>query len=144
MTPDGFANMHSSGGFRVVAPFRRAMGDDEGHDGPIPSYAHPMSPAGVRSKTPVDLPISTPMAAGATSTIEFPQSSPERNTDSPGPFGRLRYDSVADWDNDTPFIRSRVQSRLLDLMPEAGWRERRDSTAYVCSHLHIFLRSDEA
>lgn len=142
MTPDGYANMHSSGGFKVVAPFRRAMGDDEGHDGPLSSnYAHPMSPAGVRSKTPVDFPISAPMGDGATSTIQFPQSSPERNTDSPGPFGRLRFDSVNDWDADTPFIRSRVQSRLVDLsMPEGGWRERRDSVAYVCISLLAHVR----
>ncbi|VDB86931.1 unnamed protein product [Peniophora sp. CBMAI 1063] len=149
MTPDGYPNMHSSGGFKVVAPFRRAMGDDEGHDGPLASsYAHPMSPAGTRSKTPVDFPVSAPLGDGATSTIQFPQSSPERNTDSPGPFGRLRYDSVADWDTDTPFIRSRVQSRLVDLMtPDGGWRERRDSMAYAHElnlvsmfHLRLMLR----
>ncbi|KAI0035107.1 hypothetical protein K488DRAFT_43997 [Vararia minispora EC-137] len=149
VTPDDLTPQCVNGPRKVVAPFRRAFVDEEKFNDPLStSYASLNSPAAVRSKTPVDFPVTVPVTDGTTSTIQFPQSSPDRSGDSPGPFGRARYDSYAEFDGHTPFIRSRVQSRLVDLMiGEPGWRERRESTAYAQElnlmsmfHLRLMLR----
>jgi 1-phosphatidylinositol-3-phosphate 5-kinase len=118
---------------KVVAPFRRALADDEKDGEPLSSpYSHDITPSATRSKTPVDFPITVAVPEG-TSTIQFPQSSPERSGGSPDGAGRSRYDTYAELDGDASFIRSRVQSHLTDFfkMAEPGWRERRESTAYV-------------
>ncbi|KAI0049301.1 hypothetical protein FA95DRAFT_1677695 [Auriscalpium vulgare] len=132
---------------KVIAPFRRGLVDEDPDTLPN-SYSHDNSPIGPGSKTPIDFP-DAPPGEGATSSIQFPMSSPDY-ADSPGPHGlaRSRYESYADFDASTPFIRSRVQSRLTDLMiGEPGWRTRRESTAYAQElnmlsmfHLRLMLR----
>jgi 1-phosphatidylinositol-3-phosphate 5-kinase len=135
ITPDDPAPRGVSGHRKVIAPFRRAFADEEKDNDPLStSYASVNSPSAVRSKTPVDFPVTVPVTDGGTSSIQFPQSSPDRSGESPGRFGRPRYDSHAEFESGTPFIRSRAQSRLVDLMMgEPGWRERRESTACVAS-----------
>jgi 1-phosphatidylinositol-3-phosphate 5-kinase len=121
---------------RPIAPFRRGLVDDD-KDLSIITDGFPRdSPAvGSGTKTPLDFPQTIPIPNGAMSSIQFPMSSPERQPDSPRPqsMPRSRYDSYADFDSSTPFIRSRVQSRLTDYLMagEPGWRTRRESTACV-------------
>ncbi|KAI0068031.1 hypothetical protein BV25DRAFT_1986869 [Artomyces pyxidatus] len=136
---------------RAIAPFRRGLADDERDPDSIASaFSHDNSPIGPGSKTPVDFPVTVPVV-DCTSSIQFPPSSPEYAPESPGPhnLARSRYGSYADFDPSTPFIRSRVQSRLTDFMMvgEPGWRTRRESTAYAQElnllsmfHLRLMLR----
>ncbi|KAI5124133.1 hypothetical protein M0805_000944 [Coniferiporia weirii] len=136
------------------APFRRALTEDEkdlvADADPFPSD---QSPTGPRSgtKTPIDLQISFPFPSNGTkSTIQFPGSSPEHGLDSPHPSSALRsrVNSYAETEMQTPFLRSRVHSRLNELtIGEAGWRTRRESTAYAQElntismfHLRVMLR----
>src|SRR6267154_475078 len=104
---------------RPIAPFRRGLVDDD-KDLSIVTDVFPRdSPAVVYgTKTPLDYPQTIPIPNGAMSSIQFPMSSPERQPDSPGPqsMPRSRYNSYADFDSSTPFIRSRVQSRLTDYL----------------------------
>ena len=108
-------------------------------------YTSDQTPSVPRSatKTP-DFPSTIPFPTNGTkSTITFPGGSPEypHGFDSPYPSSqfRSRVNSYAETEIPTPFLRSRVQSRLGDLaMGEAGWRTRRESTA--CVHaLHFVL-----
>jgi len=121
---------------RPIAPFRRGLVDDD-KDLSIVTDVFPRDSPGVGSgtKTPLDFPQTISIPNGAMSSIQFPMSSPERQPDSPRPqsMPRSRYDSYADFDSSTPFIRSRVQSRLTDYLMagEPGWRTRRESTACV-------------
>lgn len=115
------------------APFRRNLADEEKDPANLPSAFHEDTPNGPGSKTPIDFPITIPIhVEGPTSSIQFPVSSPDHGLDSPRPSSmmRSRFDSFGDFDVPTPFIRSRVHSRL-DLQPSAepGWRTRRESTA---------------
>ena len=121
---------------RPIAPFRRGLVDDDKDLSIITDVFPRDSPAaGSGTKTPLDFPASIPIPNGAMSSIQFPLSSPERQPDSPGPrsMSRSRYNSYVDFDSSTPFIRSRVQSRLTDffMAGEPGWRTRRESTAWV-------------
>jgi 1-phosphatidylinositol-3-phosphate 5-kinase len=114
------------------APFRRGLyaEDKEPVDISDP-YSHHGSPTGPRSKTPAEMSSpATLIGGGAMSSIQFPVGSPDHGWDSPGPGsrGRSRFNSFGDFDVATPFIRSRVQSRL-DNVAEPGWRTRRESTA---------------
>jgi 1-phosphatidylinositol-3-phosphate 5-kinase len=126
--------------FKAAAPFRRGLVDDD-KDLSIITNVFPRDtlPVASGAKTPLEFPVTNPIPACAMSSIQFPLSSPERQPDSPGPQSvpRSRYNSYADlFESSTPFIRSRVQSRLTDLLiiGEPGWRTRRESTAYVrCS-----------
>lgn len=116
------------------APFRRAMTDDDKDTLAEPDPFPPdQSPTGPNSaiKSPVDSPLSLPFPdSGAKSSIQFPGSSPEHGPDSPGTASRSRVNSHNDSDIQTPFLRSRVQSRLNELAyGETGWRTRRESTA---------------
>ena len=118
------------------APFRRGLTDEEKDLSNLPNTFTDDSPTAPGSKTPIDFPITVPVSIegptpSAPSSIQFPGSSPERGMDSPRPI-RSRFNSYGDFDVPTPFIRSRVQSRL-DTVPvgEPGWRTRRESTAYV-------------
>lgn len=119
------------------APFRRAPADEE-RDPVVEAESYqdqsPTRPIS-RTKTPVDLQIVTADTTnGSKSTIQFPGSSPEHGLDSPYPSSllRSRVNSYADTDAPTPFMRSRVQSRLNELnIGDVGWRTRRESTAYA-------------
>lgn len=114
------------------APFRRALGDEEKDTSDIPSHFASDSPAAGGPGTPLDFPSAAPVNPDApVSSIQFPMGSPERGLDSPRPQSRLRtrFDSYGDFDVATPFIRSRVQSRLDTFLGEVGWRTRRESTA---------------
>lgn len=123
-------------------PFRRGVADDD--KDPI-SITEPHSAGrgqtGSRSKTPVDFPTTVALKTDGLSSIQFP-SSPETPMDGPMSAGaRSRYNSLVDLDGQVPFIRSRVQSRLLEsvMAAEPGWRTRRESTA--CALLAVFLSS---
>jgi 1-phosphatidylinositol-3-phosphate 5-kinase len=133
---------HSQGDYwesqtsKPIAPFRRGLSDDDKELNIITDvFPRGSPPVGSGVKTPLDFPATIPIPNGAISTIQFPLSSPERQPDSPVPqsLPRSRYNSYMDLDSSTPFIRSRVQSRLTDflMVGEPGWRTRRESTAYV-------------
>ncbi|KAI0001751.1 hypothetical protein BJV77DRAFT_1076272 [Russula vinacea] len=136
----------------TIAPFRRGLVDDDKDLSIITDVFPRENPTvGSGTKTPLDFPGTIPIPNGAMSSIQFPLSSPERQPDSPRPqsIPRSRYDSYVDFDSSTPFIRSRVQSRLTDffMVGEPGWRTRRESTAYAqdlnlvsMSHLQLMLR----
>ncbi|KAF9567866.1 hypothetical protein CPC08DRAFT_807848 [Agrocybe pediades] len=127
------------------APFRRALSDEEkDHSTGSLSPEHGLQEA--RGSGKVQFPTSKPLDVDKSmSSIQFPLSSPER----PGALRLLPIKSrttstpYGDFDVATPFIRSRVQSRLDSaLEPEPGWRTRRESTAYaqelnVASMLHL-------
>lgn len=112
------------------APFRRAVSDEE-KDNPNIALNDDTNTSG--AKTPIDFPVTMPIdVEGPTSSIQFPQGSPDHGQESPRSQSRLRsrFDSYGDFEVATPFIRSRVQSRLeTTFSPEPGWRTRRESTA---------------
>jgi 1-phosphatidylinositol-3-phosphate 5-kinase len=123
-----------------AAPFRRPMGVDDEKIGVHvvePEHAPPdgTGAGGASlSRSPVEFPKTIAVNTEGLSSIQFPVSSPDQPFAADGPFTgiRSRYNSVAELtDGPTPFIRSRVQSRLMDSlgMGEAGWRTRRESTA---------------
>ncbi|THV06539.1 hypothetical protein K435DRAFT_481972 [Dendrothele bispora CBS 962.96] len=136
------------------APFRRALSDEEKDVANLPDPFADDSPNVPESKTPVDFPTAIPVnGAGGTSSIQFPMGSPERGPEESSFSSsrlRSRFDSYAEFEaaSSTPFIRSRVQSRLDNIVTgEAGWRTRRESTAYAQElnltsmlHLKIMLR----
>lgn len=122
------------------APFRRALTDEEKdpENMPNPFSSNDHSPTAPGSKTPIDFPVTIPISIegptnGSTSSVQFPLSSPEQERlDSPRPSSimRSRFNSYGDFDVPTPFIRSRVHSRLDQFNTgEPGWRTRRESTA---------------
>ncbi|KAF5374961.1 hypothetical protein D9758_000503 [Tetrapyrgos nigripes] len=130
------------------APFRRALSDEEKDVSNLPDPFED-SPTGPESKTPIEFP--TAPSDGGTSSIQFPMGSPEHGAGESSFYsGRMkpRFDSYADFEAATPFIRSRVQSRLDNVVTgEPGWRTRRESTAYAQElnltsmlHLKIMLR----
>ena len=129
-------------GYKATAPFRRGLGDDD-KDLSIVTNTFPRDtpPMASEAKTPLDFPVTIPVPSGAMSSIQFPLSSPERQPDSPVPqsMPRSRYNSYADFESSTPFIRSRVQSRLTDflMIGEPGWRTRRESTACVPCSMYL-------
>lgn len=121
------------------APFRRGLTDEERDPQNLPNtFSNDNSPTAPGSKTPIDFPVTIPVTIegptnGSTSTIQFPASSPDQHgLDSPRPSStmRSRFNSYGDFDAPTPFIRSRVHSRLDSIATgEPGWRTRRESTA---------------
>ncbi|OAX36749.1 hypothetical protein K503DRAFT_867357 [Rhizopogon vinicolor AM-OR11-026] len=136
-----------------TAPFRRNLSEDEKDPLAITNFNENTSPAAMapRSKTPVDFPVTIPVnVEGTMSSIQFPLSSPDQHgPDSPGNYNamRSRFNSFGDFDVNTPFIRSRAQSRLDNFPTLEGWRTRRDSTAYAQElnlismfHLRVMLR----
>ncbi|KAH9486348.1 1-phosphatidylinositol 3-phosphate 5-kinase FAB1 [Psilocybe cubensis] len=138
------------------APFRRALSDEEKEHQESPPASLPVDhtvPNGkIKKQLGIDFPASKPIDIDASqSSIQFPIGSPEQlgtprlqlksRTTSSHPYG--------EFDVATPFIRSRVQSRLepQTLEVEPGWRMRRESTAYAqelnlasMHHLKIMLR----
>ncbi|KAG6874420.1 hypothetical protein C0995_015156 [Termitomyces sp. Mi166 len=132
------------------APFRRALSDEEKDSAGL-TNGFSESPKASGTKTPVDFPVSVPISVqGPMSSIQFPIVSPDNNMDSPRPHSllRSRFDSLGEFEQATPFIRSRVQSRLDSVTNvEPGWRTRRESTAYAQElnltsmlHLKVMLR----
>ncbi|KAL6307650.1 hypothetical protein BKA93DRAFT_926297 [Sparassis latifolia] len=134
------------------APFRRALTQEEKDPVSLSAkFSHNNSPTAAGSKTPVDFPVSIPISMDASmSSVQFPVSSPDQAYafESSGML-RSRFNSYADFEIVTPFIRSRVQSRLGDSIGsgEPGWRTRRESTAYAQElnlismfHLRVMLR----
>jgi 1-phosphatidylinositol-3-phosphate 5-kinase len=118
------------------APFRRALSDEEKDAATLSNGFHSGdSPGALGTKTPVDFPTAMPINLdGPMSSIQFPIGSPGDGLDSPRPRSRRRsrFNSYGDFDVATPFIRSRVQSRLDSIsLGEPGWRTRRESTASV-------------
>jgi 1-phosphatidylinositol-3-phosphate 5-kinase len=119
------------------APFRRGLTDEEKDPVNIlnsfPTRDDLPTVNGV--KPPVAFPATAPISVvdGKTSSVQFPTSSPDyHGPDSPRPGSRhrSRFNSHGDFEAATPFIRSRVQSRLDTLVvEEPGWRTRRESTA---------------
>ncbi|KAI5998021.1 hypothetical protein EDD15DRAFT_2243092 [Pisolithus albus] len=143
-------NARSLSSFEIVP--LRSGGSSRNSCQPAPAkyIAHPDEPS---SEIPVEFPMTDPlnMERPSTSTIQFPVSSPDLlgTSDSPGAYEttRSRFNSFGDFDVATPFIRSRVQSRLDSITAMEGWRTRRDSTAYAHElnlismfHLRIMLR----
>ncbi|KAJ3571559.1 hypothetical protein NP233_g3674 [Leucocoprinus birnbaumii] len=131
------------------APFRRALSEDgEGDQSQLESFASDVSIA-VEPTTPAEPSTAAPNSIpGTTNFIQFPMGSPERAADTPLPNGHQLQPS-GEFEMATPFIRSRVQSRLDNISPivEPGWRTRRESTAYAqelnlasMMHLRIMLR----
>lgn len=122
----------------TVVPFRRNLSNEETEPIGIPSSGHERSLSAQSSKLPVEFPITVPVPGGAVSSITFPGSPPEHAVEcTEGMRSRIN-SSYGDFDGSgTPFVRSRVQSRMPDsLGSEPGWRTRRESTAYVLLVLH--------
>jgi 1-phosphatidylinositol-3-phosphate 5-kinase len=117
------------------APFRRGLSDEDKDAVQISQSfgdGDPLITPG--AKTPLDFPNTTPVinVGGPVSSIQFPVGSPDQGMDSPRPRSRVRsrFNSYGEFEVATPFIRSRVQSRLDGVsIGEAGWRTRRESTA---------------
>ncbi|KAF5352664.1 hypothetical protein D9756_005838 [Leucocoprinus leucothites] len=131
------------------APFRRALSEDgDGGQSQLENLQSDLSIA-IEPTTPAELNTTGSMnIPGTTNFIQFPMGSPERGVDSPLPSGHQLQPS-GEFEMATPFIRSRVQSRLDNISPvvEPGWRTRRESTAYAqelnlasMMHLRIMLR----
>lgn len=118
------------------APFRRTQVEEEREIASDSSdISQGGSPFGNGSRTPVEFPITVSVSVNAsTSSVQFPVTSPEQVPGGEREAFRSRLNSYADFETaNTPFIRSRVQSRLDSLMnmgtDETGWRTRRESTA---------------
>ncbi|KAL1740523.1 hypothetical protein HDZ31DRAFT_47338 [Schizophyllum fasciatum] len=126
------------------APFRRDVADEDNVEIEVEDASGSISPADAADKEKFAFPTTDD---GKMSCIQFPVGSPDR-LDSPLPKSRVRSRMNSDNDVATPFIRSRVQSRLDNLiMAEPGWRTRRESTAYAhelnltsMMHLKVMLR----
>lgn len=131
---DGADNWYESGD-ALTAPFRRGVADEDKDvvvSVPFPSDQSPGPRSG--TKTPINVQIAIPTSLNASkSTIQFPASSPEHRHDLDSPrheVMRSRVNSYVGIETSTPFLRSRVQSRLDELSTgEIGWRTRRVSTA---------------
>ena len=118
----------------TVVPFRRNLSNEETQPIHIPSSGHERSLSAQSSKLPVEFPITVPVSGnGAVSSVTFPGSPSEQALDSADGMRSRINSSYGDFDGSgTPFIRSRVQSRIPDNFgSEPGWRTRRESTACV-------------
>jgi 1-phosphatidylinositol-3-phosphate 5-kinase len=120
------------------APFRRTLLDEEKD----PSYAE-SSPRPHDAMNKIEFPTITikPVSIDtSTSYIQFPIGSPDHLATPTRTLNRSRGPNTpyGDFEVATPFIRSRVQSRLDPYEAEPGWRTRRESTACV---LHLLISS---
>ena len=110
------------------APFRRALSEEEKDSA---TYHSDTSPTVPDTKNKVEFP-SKPISIDiSTSSIQFPIGSPE-HLGTPRTLSKSRANSTpyGEFEVATPFIRSRVQSRLDPVFDaEPGWRTRRESTA---------------
>ena len=110
------------------APFRRPLPDEEKDQGDVSSFNLGIS---LNSKGRVEFPTTKPITIDtSTSSIQFPIGSPE-HSGSPRTLSRSRgTNTYGEYEVATPFIRSRVQSRLdTSFDTEPDWRIRRESTA---------------
>ena len=116
----------------TVIPFRRNLSSEEAEPIRIQCPGHEQGVSVQSSRLPVEFPITVPVSGnGAVSSIAFPGSPSEHPPEYTDGM-RSRIDSsYGDLDGPgTPFVRSRVQSRIPDNFgPEPGWRTRRESTA---------------
>ncbi|KZS91899.1 hypothetical protein SISNIDRAFT_550694 [Sistotremastrum niveocremeum HHB9708] len=150
LTPD--EDMYEST-IDMPAPFRRPLSDEDKDSAVAESYAP--TPSIEMANKAVTFPSSRSPSDPAKSSIQFPGSSPETlQASSAGSPHRMSYirsrvNSYAETEMPTPFLRSRVQSRLSDSydLGEPAWRQRRESTAYAQElnalsmfHLRIMLR----
>ncbi|KAF8517300.1 hypothetical protein BU17DRAFT_50059 [Hysterangium stoloniferum] len=146
--------------WETPAPFRRNPAADDEHeradkdvhsDSALDTLPAPLEPQNL---------IQFPTAATTTtdggvgkSTIQFPGSTScdsqfSAETPRPTSLRTSRVNSFAETEIAVPFLRSRVHSRLeWSGGPEAGWRTRRESTAYAQElnaismfHLRVMLR----
>ena len=116
----------------TAVPFRRNLANDETEPIRIPGSGHERSFEADSSKLPVEFPITVPVSGiGPISSIAFPGSPPEHSLEHTDDIRSRINSSYGDFDGSgTPFVRSRVQSRITDNFgPEPGWRTRRESTA---------------
>lgn len=116
----------------TVPPFRRNLSSDEAEPFRIQRSGHEHDLSAQSSKLSVEFPITVPVAGnGAVSSIAFPGSPSEHALDYTDDIRSRINSSYGDLDGaGTPFVRSRVQSRIPDNFgPEPGWRTRRESTA---------------
>jgi 1-phosphatidylinositol-3-phosphate 5-kinase len=112
---------------RVAPPFRRGIEDDDADTQPLAAFDGAGVPVTPSTTLPGGIAFPTNDLTQQ-SSIQFPVSSPDRSEFTrPGQRSRVNSEIEAQ----TPFMRSRVQSRLNDLMNagEIGWRTRRESTA---------------
>ncbi|PPQ76863.1 hypothetical protein CVT24_008633 [Panaeolus cyanescens] len=129
------------------APFRRGLSQDDRDPTTMTGSFH-SSPKESHIKSQIKFPSSIPLPIDtSTSSIQFPLASPE-HLGTPRTMSKLGSGPHGEFEVATPFIRSRVQSRLdSPLEIEPGWRTRRESTAYAqelnltsMMHLKIMLR----
>ena len=123
------------------APFRRALLDEEKDSSSTPPSGMGMfnqesSPkASDATHINIEFPTTKPISIDtSTSYIQFPISSPDHLATPTRTLNKARGQNTpyGDFEVATPFIRSRVQSRLdANFELEPGWRTRRESTAYV-------------
>ncbi|KIJ28157.1 hypothetical protein M422DRAFT_215436 [Sphaerobolus stellatus SS14] len=148
----------------IPAPFRRNVADED-H-----SHVHNHGVLAVETPPATDIPPNEPQNyiqfptvinaegnLGGMSSIQFPVSATmdgipfPMSTDTPRPLSlrTSRVNSFGETEMSAPFLRSRVQSRLdwPGAAGEAGWRTRRESTAYAQElnaismfHLRVLLR----
>ncbi|KAJ7597343.1 hypothetical protein C8J56DRAFT_316262 [Mycena floridula] len=136
----------------IPAPFRRGLSDeDKDPDSLSNPFSETNTPDDPSGQIPIDFPGFPALNASTTNFIQFPMGSPDLSQDIARPPSRLRsqFNSYADFEAATPFIRSRVQSILDNTgnAAEPGWRTRRESTAYAqelnitsMNHLRLMLR----
>lgn len=145
VSPEHFDGMYEDGR-ESPAPFRRAISDEEKDSSH--AYHQEDIPVVPGRSTPIHFPRSNGDANS--SSVQFPIGSPDHLQESPRHHDRFRsgFNSYVDSEVPTPFIRSRVHSRLDNIASlDIGWRTRRESTAYAqelnltsMHHLKIMLR----
>jgi len=125
------------------APFRRTLLDEEKDPSVPPSalYISESSPGASDAMNKIEFPTTKPVSIDtSTSYIQFPIGSPDNLASPTRMLNRSRAPNTpyGDFEVATPFIRSRVQSKLDPTFEaEPGWRTRRESTASV-----IYLEFD--
>ena len=142
-TPQGALGLWES--VRVnPAPFRRALLDEE-KEPPSALYNAESSPRGSGAMNRIEISITKPVSIDtSTSYIHFPIGSPDLLSTPTRTLNRARGPNTpyGDMEVATPFIRSRVQSKLDPYEAEPGWRTRRESTAYVLNDPILFFVTD--
>ena len=116
------------------APFRRTLLDDD-KDPSVPTSGLYTSESSSDPMNNIEFPITQPVSIDtSTSYIQFPIGSPDHLASPTRMLNRSRAPNTpyGDFEVATPFIRSRVQSKLDPTYEaEPGWRTRRESTASV-------------
>jgi 1-phosphatidylinositol-3-phosphate 5-kinase len=124
------------------APFRRALVDEEKDPSIPPSglYNTESSPGPSDAMNKIEFPTKPIPIDTSTSYIQFPIGSPDHAASPTRMLNRSRGPNTpyGDFEVATPFIRSRVQSKLDPTYEaEPGWRTRRESTASVLIFLNL-------